>query len=351
VGQHIGDLENPATLNFYEEVIERLESLLEIRPQAIVCDLHPDFPSTRYACERAAAEGIPLWKLQHHAAHAASVLAEYGWYEAALALCLDGTGLGDDGSIWGGEILFMDISRTRWRRMGRLTPFPMPGGEAAIREPWRCALALQEQCLPAREKNAPWAGEYGQAARAVREMLAGGINCPQTSSCGRLFDAAAAQLGLCFVVSYEGQAAIRLESAVDAGLVADFVAGRKNFVPWPLPIVGEDGLLGLDSACLFAHLLEARTKGKPVGTIAAAFHLSLAWGLADMAARAASSANVRKVGLSGGVMQNSVMAALLPFCLRERGLEPLVHHELPPGDGGLSLGQAVWGRGMLLNEG
>jgi hydrogenase maturation protein HypF len=352
VGQHIGDLENPATLNFYEEVVERLETLLEIRPRAIVCDLHPDFLASRYACERAAEEGLPLWRLQHHAAHAAAVLAENDCYEAALALCLDGAGLGDDGSVWGGEAILMDISRARWQRVGRLSPFPLPGGDAAIHEPWRCALALREQCGASREEAAPWDDEYARAAGGVKEMLDRNLNCPPTSSCGRLFDAVAAQLGLCLVTSYEGQAAIRLESAADAGLAADFAArgaGDDGFC-WALPLIERDGLLNLDSAHLFACVLEARRRREPVGAIAARFHASLAWGLADMAAQAASTANVGKVGLSGGVMQNRIMALLLPLCLRRRGLEPLVHHELPPGDGGLSLGQAVWGRRMLQDE-
>ncbi|MDR3358427.1 MAG: carbamoyltransferase HypF [Desulfovibrio sp.] len=352
VGQHVGDLENPATLNFYEEVVARLETLLEIRPKAIVCDLHPDFLACRYAHARAVAEGLPFWRLQHHAAHAAAVLAENNCYDPALALCLDGSGLGDDGGIWGGEAILMDISRARWQRVGRLSPFPLPGGDAAIREPWRCALALREQCGSSRENAAaPWDGEYAHAASAVREMLGRNLNCPQTSSCGRLFDAVAAQLGLCLVASYEGQAAMRLESAADTGLVADFVArGADTDFRWALPLIERDGLLNLDSAHLFARVLEARREGEPVGVIAARFHTSLARGFADMAARAASTANVGKVGLSGGVMQNGIMALLLPFCLRQRGLEPLVHHALPPGDGGLSLGQAVWGRRMLHDE-
>ncbi|MDR2574082.1 MAG: carbamoyltransferase HypF [Desulfovibrio sp.] len=341
VGQHVGDLENPATLNFYEEVIERLETLLEQRPQAIICDLHPDFLSTRYARERAADEGLPVWPLQHHAAHAAAVLAENNCYDAALALCLDGSGLGDDGGIWGGEVILMNIAQARWQRMGRLSPFPLPGGEAAIHETWRCALALGEECGLSQKNAAPWESEYAQAAQAVREMLARDANCPRTSSCGRLFDAVAAQLGLCLAANYEGQGAIRLETAA---------SGMETAARWPLSINEHDGLLNLDSTGLFAHVLEAQRKKDSIGAIAAAFHLSLAWGIAGMAALAASAANVRKVGLSGGVMQNSIMAQLLPRCLREHGLEPLMHHTLPPGDGGLSLGQAVWGRRMLQDE-
>lgn len=339
VGQHIGDLENPATLAFYEEATSHLEQLLEVRPQALVCDLHPDFLSTRYAEARAAREGLPLWRLQHHAAHAASVLAENDCYEPALALCLDGTGLGDDGAIWGGELLWVDLSRPAWERLGRLSPFPLPGGEAAIREPWRTALALRLQAGGG-EQPAPGEGRYASAAVAVREMLARGLNCPLTSSCGRLFDAVAAQLGLCSAATYEGQAAICLEAAADEAALRDSAA-------WPLPLAEKGGLLELDSAALFRRVLRAQAAGESVGRMAACFHGTLARSLADMAARAAPARGVRRVGLSGGVMQNALLARLLPQALAERGLSPLTHHELPPGDGGLSFGQAVWGRQML----
>lgn len=339
VGQHIGDLENPATLGFYEEVAVHLEQLLEVRPKALVCDLHPDFLSTRYAEARAAREGLPLWRLQHHAAHAASVLAENDCYRPALALCLDGTGLGDDGTIWGGELLWMDLSEPAWKRLGRLSPFALPGGEAAIREPWRIALALRLQA-GCGERPAPWDSEYASAAVAVREMLARGLNCPPTSSCGRLFDAVAAQLGLCSATTYEGQAAIRLEAATDEAAL------RDNAV-WSLPPLEKNGLLELDSAALFSHVLQAQAAGEPAGRIAACFHGTLASALAAMAAEAARATGARQVGLSGGVMQNALLARLLPRALVERGLSPLMHHELPPGDGGLSLGQAAWGRQLL----
>ena len=145
VSQHVGDLENAPTFGFYEEVARHLQDLLEVRPAAVVCDLHPDFLSTRHATELARREGLPLWHLQHHAAHAASVLTEHGHTGPALALTLDGTGLGTDKSIWGGELLFMELDTPRWQRLGRLAPFRLPGGEAAIREPWRIALGLALQ--------------------------------------------------------------------------------------------------------------------------------------------------------------------------------------------------------------
>lgn len=364
VGQHVGDLENPAILGFYEEVIAHLEKLLEVRPQAFVCDLHPDFLSTRYAEARAAREGLPLWRLQHHAAHAASVLAENACFDPALALCLDGTGLGDDGTVWGGELLFMDLGKPEWRRLGRLSPFALPGGDAAVREPWRIAQALIRQGAESGHMDAetalasaPWLAEHAQASLAVGEMLARGINCPVTSSCGRLFDAVAARLGLCVATTYEGQAAIRLEDAASRaeGPLGAVLAGRADItdmrrIPgmvWPVGVATRSGLLEMDSAGLFAKVAQSVTEGMPVAEAAGRFHLSLAIALAGMAGRAARSIGITAVGLSGGVMQNAIMARLLPQALGCLGLKALTHHELPPGDGGLSLGQAVWGRRML----
>ncbi|MGE4310504.1 carbamoyltransferase HypF [Desulfovibrio sp.] len=364
VGQHVGDLENPSVMAFYEEVVTHLEKLLEVRPKALVCDLHPDFLSTRYAEARAAREGLPLWRLQHHAAHAAAVLAENACFSPALALCLDGTGLGDDGTVWGGELLVMDLGRPEWRRLGRLSPFALPGGDAAVREPWRIAQGLMGQAgeyghLDAASAlaGAPWLPEHAQASRAVGEMLARGINCPATSSCGRLFDAVAAQAGLCMTTTYEGQAAIRLEDAANRaqGPMGDVLAGRAPLVDirsipgmiWPVGVTERGGLLELDSAGLFARVAQGLAHGMSVAEAAGLFHLSLAEALAGMAGRAARSLGITSVGLSGGVMQNAIMARLLPQALEYMGLKALTHHELPPGDGGLSLGQAVWGRRML----
>ena len=357
VGQHIGDLENPATLAFYEEVAAHLEKLLEVRPEALVCDAHPDFLSTRYAEARARREGIPLWRLQHHAAHAAAVLAENSHYGPALTLCLDGTGLGDDGTVWGGELLFMELEQPRWQRLGRLAPFALPGGDAATRQPWRIAQALHALCGQQGTAIPPlhsWLPEHEQASAAVAEMLRRNINCPATSSCGRLFDAVAAQLGLCQGTSYEGQAAIRLEDAASraADSVRQALEGQAHGnilarLVWPVGIASRQGLLEMDSAGLFAHVVRAQAQGMDTNEVAARFHLSLARALAAMAGRAARKLGVNAVGLSGGVMQNATMARLLPLALAEQGLAALTHHELPPGDGGLSLGQAVWGRRML----
>ena len=188
-------------------------------------------------------------------------------------------------------------------------------------------------------------------------MLARGINCPATSSCGRLFDAVAAQAGLCMTTTYEGQAAIRLEDAANRaqGPLGDVLAGHAPMedlrnIPgmiWPVGVTERDGLLELDSAGLFARVAQGLAHGMSVAEAAGRFHLSLAEALAGMAGMAARSLGITSVGLSGGVMQNAIMARLLPQALEYMGLKALTHHELPPGDGGLSLGQAVWGRRML----
>lgn len=371
VSQHVGDLENAPTFGFYEEVARHLQELLEVRPAAVVCDLHPDFLSARHAAELARREGLPLWRLQHHAAHAASVLTEHGHTGPALALTLDGTGLGTDGSIWGGELLRMELDAPRWQRLGRLAPFRLPGGEAAIREPWRMALGLALQCgadprrltglWTALPDPAPEAGDVlrapqAAAVAAVSELWRRGLNCPPTSSAGRLFDAVAAALGLCTHISYEGQAAIRLEAAAARSALPEQwwrMAPGELLAPQPAhdllpapPLDVEDGLLQLDSAALFAAVLDARDR-LPAADVAARFHWQLARGFAALAARAARETGLRVVGLSGGVMQNALLARLLPLLLTAHGLTPLCQQEVPPGDGGISLGQAAWAQACL----
>ena len=368
VSQHVGDLENAPTFGFYEEVARHLQDLLEVRPAAVVCDLHPDFLSTRHATELARREGLPLWHLQHHAAHAASVLTEHGHTGPALALTLDGTGLGTDKSIWGGELLFMELDAPRWQRLGRLAPFRLPGGEAAIREPWRIALGLALQSGLAPEAlTGIWAdcaddgddvcrAPQAMAVTAVSEMWRRGLNCPPTSSAGRLFDAVSAALGLCTHITYEGQAAIRLEdAAARSALPGQWwrMGAEELRAPQPehellpaLPLTEEDGLWQLDGTALFAAVL-ARRDRLPVEDLAARFHWQLAQGFTALAVRAAGATGVRVVGLSGGVMQHALLARLLPLLLAAHGLTPLCQQEVPPGDGGISLGQAAWAQACL----
>ena len=343
LSQHVGDLKNLETFEFFQNMAEHLGGLLEVKPEAIVCDLHPDYLSTGYALD----SGLPVLRLQHHFAHVYGVLAENGHDAPALGLALDGTGYGTDGTIWGGELLFVDpksAGEERYGgRIGRLAPFPLPGGEAAIREPWRIASGFMG--LPEAEGLEGFAedmdalfGVEGKHAihDAILEMVRRKAT-PMTSSCGRLFDAVSALLGLCPSITYEGQAAIRLEAHQDLSVT----------MAVPFSIKERGGLLELDTAAFFLHLLELRRTGVSVPDLARRFHLGLAEGLADLALSGARRCGVRTVALSGGVFHNRTIALLLPEALARRGLVPLTHHALPPGDGGLSYGQAAWASHVL----
>lgn len=336
VSQHVGDLENMAVGEFYAEACAHLLSLLEVEPQAVVCDLHPDYHSTRFARDFAEQRGISLMQVQHHVAHHHAVLGEHEHNGPALGIILDGTGYGQsvcsekDGtgygqnaSIWGGELL-LSSPHAETKRLGRLLPFSLPGGESAIREPWRLAVGL----YPADIALPPHLQRYPQAS-AVRELSRSNA-CLCTSSCGRLFDAAAALLDLCSAITYEGQAAIRLEHAQNFSASTDFV------VP-----IRENTLLELDTAALFAHLA-ALQPVVDTAVLARVFHVALMNGLCRMVRAAADQHNVTTVALGGGVFQNATLARELPAMLRSLGLTPLLPRLLPPGDGCISYGQVVW---------
>ena len=372
VSQHVGDMGNLETAVFHARMIEHMGGLLQVMPEAVVRDLHPNFLSSLYAEE----SGLPVLRLQHHYAHAHAVLAEHHYLAdaggpPALVLALDGTGLGEDGALWGGELLFVHVAKgghgmgggkkpPEHARLGHLAPMPLPGGDAAVREPWRIAHALLEQegLLPQTKAPLPWLPEYEDAARLLPTMLARQVNTPYSTSCGRLFDAVAALLGLCSATTYEGQAAIRLEEAqfmrengrnsalagslFPPGLPCSFYDDSYPF-PLLLPGAGRD-VPQLDTRALFRALWADRQAGTAISVIARRFHGALAEGFASLAAHAAREHGLRHVGLSGGCLQNRTLALLLARRLEQRGLTPLLHTILPPNDGCISLGQACWGR-------
>lgn len=335
--QHIGDLDSPAAMRFYEETLAHLSALLETGPRALIHDLHPDFPSTIFAREYAKKHGLPLAPLQHHAAHAAAVLGENHCLEPALAICLDGSGHGGDGSVWGGEFIHMDLGNARWRRVGSFAPLPLPGGEAAIREPWRIACALSGQ-------SGPFWSEKERAI--IGQMVKKGLNCPPTSSCGRLFDAISAILGICGQTTYEGQAAILLETEALHWLRAN--PGPRPPDIFAANIVEAEGMLLADSPAWCVQAGRALRSGLERGAIAAAFHLALADSLAQMACSLAGSLRLRMIGLSGGVMLNSLLYSRLAGRIREAGFRLLEHRQSGPGDGSVSLGQAIWGQRLAI---
>jgi hydrogenase maturation protein HypF len=344
--QHVGDLANAETLEFFELTAGHLERILEARPGVLACDLHPDYLSTRWARERAAAEGLPLVRVQHHHAHAAAVMAEHGLAGPVLALCLDGTGYGPDGTVWGGELLAAGLSG--YRRLGRLAPFHLPGGEAAVAEPWRTGLAVLLGIFgpAAADQRLELVRRYGEHLPLVARMAERGLNTPATSSLGRLFDAAAAIAGLRWEVAYEGQAAVELEQAMDRP-----PAGEG----YPFALAEEAGLIELDWRPALAGLAAEAAAGAPAAALAARFHAGLVAGLAAWAAAGAEGAGLDTVCLGGGCLANAALMEGLPPALEARGLAVHAPEAVPAGDGGLSLGQAAaaaaaWGRGLEPGE-
>ncbi|MDE5833872.1 MAG: Sua5/YciO/YrdC/YwlC family protein, partial [Desulfovibrio sp.] len=334
LSQHIGELDSPASREFYEHTLVHMIKLLETEPRLIIRDLHPDFLSSRLGIELARERDLPIYALQHHAAHAFAVLAERKIYEPSIALCLDGSGYGEDGTIQGGEILEADLENASWRRIGGLSCFPMPGGEKAIREPWRLAAALADN----RPENID-----ERKYNIIREMVRKNLNSPLTSSAGRLFDAVSARLGLCAHTSYEGQAAIRLEKVAQ-----DWLDSRSGSVPAPLfsSINARSGKSGLsiDARAIFRAVDNAIKDGRSVGELAAAFHRDLAFVFARVIGELAERRGVKNIILSGGVFNNRILFATLAEELKNRDLSPLAPSLAPAGDGAISLGQAAFGQ-------
>ena len=300
---HLGDLDSePAYRAFRIDLALYLE-MLGVEPAAIACDLHPEYLSTKWAHE----QGLPLVEVQHHHAHAAACLAEHGELGPALALVFDGSGLGDDGTLWGGELLRADLAS--YERLAGLEPVPLPGGEAAVREPWRvAAVHLERAGLPV-----PWP-EWQQ----VRASLA--VNAPRASGMGRLFDAVAAVLGVRERVSYEGQAAVELE----------LLAGELPAAPWPWRFGATTELV--------ARVAEELAAGAQRAALAAAFHETVA---ASAAAVCADAGGPRTVVLSGGSFQNRRLAQATRARLEAFGFTVLEHRLVPPNDGGIAYGQAA----------
>ncbi len=332
VGHHIGDLKNLETLGSFREGIDHFERLFAVAPELVAHDLHPDYLSTAYALER---EGVELEGVQHHHAHLAAGLAEHGERGPAVGAIYDGTGLGLDGAVWGGELLVGGLEG--FERAGHLRSVRMPGGEQAIREPWRMAAAwLVETFGP--EPGVPRA-LVGRVEpdrwHAVAELARTGLASPLTTSVGRLFDAVAALCGFPVRVSYEGQAAVELEAAVDPA--------ERGAYPLPMAPSGEepDGPFVLDARETVRALLADADRGVETPVLAARFHNGLAAATASACAATSSRTGIETVVLSGGVFQNRVLLERTAARLLQRGLRVLVPERLPPNDGGIAYGQAA----------
>jgi hydrogenase maturation protein HypF len=349
---HLGDLEDALTRADYRQSMADLRRFFAFEPEALACDLHPDYASSQLARGEALHSGLPLFESQHHHAHIAACMAENGVTRAApavLGVALDGLGYGEDGTLWGGEFLLADY--LGYRRLGSFKPVALLGGEAAIREPWRNTYAH----ITAQMGWAAFAMNYSELdlyrflERQPRSVLDGmgrrGVNSPPASSCGRLFDAAAAAMGLARErAAYEGQGAVELEAAVDPACLHDEDARQS----YPFAISHLTGLPCIEPLGFWCALFDDLMLRTPVGVMAARFHRGLADSITRMVVQlaadpgaAAPALRAPRVVLSGGVFQNRILFERVVAGLEARGFEVLTHSEVPPNDGGLALGQAA----------
>ena len=332
LSHHVGDLDHFAAYQAFEREIQLYEALFEIHPELIVHDLHPDYASTHYAVKRSNDEGVPSFAVQHHHAHIASAMAEHQLAAPVIGVAFDGTGFGTDGAIWGGEFLIAD-SRG-FHRAAHLRYVGLPGGDAAIREPWRSAVAhlLDADCDISLLRTIP-----AESLRTVQQMLVRGFNAPQTSSMGRLFDAVAAMIGVRTHVSYEGQAAIELE------WLATTAAPTNEHYPYAVTADTFPGnqqtTLIIDTRMLIQAIAEDMRSRRPNSQIARQFHSTIAAMVLDVCHRLRLSTGLKQVVLSGGVFLNVLLVEEATQRLEASGFEVFRHHKVPPNDGGISLGQ------------
>ncbi len=350
--QHLGDLENLTGLEFFRESLAHLMHTFEIEPETVVHDLHPGYLSTSWAKGWAVERGLRLIAVQHHHAHIAGCMAEHGIEGPVIGLALDGTGYGSDGRIWGGEVLICRLSGpdpAHFDRFAHLDYVPMPGGEAAIREPWRMALgALHAAGFQIESAEVLAAvGVRQKNAHVLLRMIERGLNTPLTSSCGRLFDAVAAVVLGRGVVDYEAQAAIELEGLaideadeIEAGYTFDWLSGDWN----------KREPTRISAGPLWRELFEDLRSGVAKPRIAARFHAGLAAAFVRAAILARTATGIQQVVLSGGCMHNRRLARLLRAALEAEGFQVFQHVQVSPGDGGLSYGQAVVAAAIIRNE-
>jgi len=333
MSQHVGDMENIETMEYFETTIGLYEKLFRIRPEIIACDMHPEYLSTKYAVSLVEEhKELKLIPVQHHHAHIVSCMVENGVTEPVIGISFDGTGYGSDGCIWGGEFLIADYRG--FKRLGHLEYVPMPGGIIAIERPYRMALSYLLTLFGGDALT--WESPFLKAVSEeeiglVKRMLDRGINSPLTSSCGRLFDAISALVGLRGRIDYEAQAAIELEMAAEQG----------DNGSYPFSIVEQDGVDVVRLKELFTGIIRDLREGVTPGRISAGFHNSMAEIAVTMCRRLSGVNGIRKVALSGGVFQNRLLLRLTKAGLGKAGFEVLTHGEVPTNDGGISLGQAV----------
>ena len=336
LSQHVGDLETPQGFRFFRETADHMDRLFRVAPSVLVHDSHPDAPTAGLDRQYPQASVITV---QHHHAHIVSCMVEHKFNDPVIGFAFDGTGYGNDGTLWGGEVLV--ATRVDYRRAAHLATVPMPGGAAAVKEPWRMGLshlfrafgpAMWDLDVPLIRKGSTVFDE--PSARVLVTLMDRGVGSPQTSSMGRLFDAVAAILGLCYENTFDAQAAMTLEfCAID----------EPATVPgYPVAMIQEnDGVLVVDSAPLIRAVVSDLVSGVPQHRISARFHQSLIDQFTAIGARLADETGIPVAALSGGVFQNARLLGGLSKSLEHKGFSVLTHAQVPAGDGGLSLGQAA----------
>ncbi len=330
LSQHIGDLENLESYNFFQEAAAHLHRILEVQPAIIAHDLHPDYFSTKWALERENVQHVPV---QHHHAHIAACMAENHLDGKVIGIALDGTGYGADGAIWGGEVLIAEYSA--FERAAHLQYVPLPGGSAAIHEPWRMAVSqLAKHYGPGLlSLDIPFIKNIDlRKLHVVLQMMNREVHSPRTSSCGRLFDAVAALVGLRSTVTYEAQAAIELEMAAH---------DSTDEGAYPLNLSKDGPLWKIGTRPLFDWLIADLRKQASISDMSRRFHKGLALVFADLAAKLREERALNRVCLSGGCFQNILLFEFVLAALRKHDFEVYFHSEVPAGDGGISLGQAL----------
>ena len=338
VSHHIGDLGNEKSVDAYINGINDFLRMFRCEPQAVICDMHPDYYSTRYGVELADKMKIPVYFAQHHHAHVASILAEKGVEDEVIGISFDGTGFGTDGTIWGGE--FLIASMNDFERFGYFYPVKMPGGERAITEIDRMAISYLYETFGKRDIDIPFINNYDEKKlNLLYKMIDNGVNSPLTSSCGRLFDAISSLLGLCSIPQYDAQGAILLEN--EAGLMLDLEPAYDYSI-------SSDNVV--DFRPMISNIVDDIKRLSDRSIISRKFHSSIVCSAMDMCRRIHKRRGIKRVVLSGGSFQNRNLLYLLNKYLQKEGFEVLINSFVPPNDGGVSLGQAVIGLQKLEEE-
>ena len=344
---YVGDLEDLRTVKALQETIHRFQTLLEVKPQVVVCDMHPKYNSTVVAKEL----GYPMLQVQHHYAHILSCMTENDCHDPVIGVAFDGTGYGTDGTIWGGEILLADYEN--FTRFGSITPFLQIGGDASAKEGWRIAVSMIYGYTKDRELAWKIIEKLGlcneQESKVQFTMADRKINAVISTSVGRLFDAVSAILGIRRQSSFEGEASMALEFAAEAYEQQNIMQGRDE-KPDRLVYEKEERFI-LNTRMLVQQIVEEKMQGADSGRLAYLFHQVLAEQITAACIEARSNSGRKKVALSGGVFQNRLLLRLTEEQLEQEGFEVLRHHMIPPNDGGIAIGQAAYGMWRLNNHG